>query len=152
MDGLGATAPTGSVTFLFSDVVGSTRLWTKDAVAMSTSLQVHDHIFTELIALFGGHIFSTAGDSFAAAFASARQAVRCAESLQNAVAQGDWHGGPPLLVRIGLHVGEAEERNGNYFGLSVNQAARVMAVAHGGQTLLTDEVRDAADITTTDLG
>lgn len=152
MDGLGAKAPTGNVTFLFSDVVGSTRLWSKDAVAMSASLQVHDRIFTELIALFGGHIFSTAGDSFAAAFPSARDAVRCAEEIQSAVAQDDWRGGPPLLVRIGLHLGEAEERNGNYFGLTVNQAARVMAVAHGGQTLLTDEVRDAADVTTTDLG
>ncbi len=152
MDSLGARAPTGRVTFLFTDVVGSTRLWTKDPGAMSVSLQVHDEMFNELIARYDGHIFATAGDSFAAAFASARDAVGCADALQCAVAEDNWRGGPPLLVRIGLHLGEAEERNGNYFGLTVNQAARVMAVAHGGQTLLTDEVRDAADVATTDLG
>ena len=154
MDSLVAKAPSERVTFLFSDVVGSTRLWTKDPAGMSVSLQVHDQLFTELIERFGGQIFSTAGDSFAAAFANARDAVECAGAMQHAVAQDDWRGGFPLLVRIGLHLGEAEERNGNYFGLTVNQAARVMAVAHGGQTLLTDEVRDAAEAeaATTDLG
>lgn len=152
MSGLAEKAPTGTVTFLFSDVVGSTRLWAKDPDAMSKSLQMHDKIFTELIAQFNGHVFATAGDSFAAAFSRASSAVDCAETIQLAVAQRDWQGGPSLSVRIGLHVGEAEERSGNYFGLAVNQAARVMAVAHGGQCLLTDGVRDAAGVATTDLG
>ena len=66
--------------------------------------------------------------------------------------RSDWGSWPAISVRIGLHLGEAEERDGNYFGPSVNQAARVMAVAHGGQCVLTDAVRDAAGITATDLG
>lgn len=152
MSGIANTAPTGMVTFLFSDVVGSTRLWARDPELMAASLRMHDAIFTDVIEGFDGHIFSTAGDSFAAAFSRASTAVDCAESLQRAVAGVDWHEGPALAVRIGLHVGETEERSGNYFGLAVNQAARVMAVAHGGQCLLTDGVRDAAGAATTDLG
>ncbi|HVA08764.1 MAG TPA: adenylate/guanylate cyclase domain-containing protein, partial [Acidimicrobiales bacterium] len=144
--------PTGTVTFLFSDVVGSTRLWAADPDAMSASLQVHDQIFTETIAKFDGHVFATAGDSFAAAFARSSSAVDCAVSLQNALADVDWGTWPRLSVRIGLHLGEAEERQDNYFGPNVNLAARVMAVAHGGQCVLTDGVRDSARIMTTDLG
>ena len=119
---------------------------------MSASLQVHDQIFTETIAKFDGHVFATAGDSFAAAFARSSSAVDCAVSLQNALADVDWGTWPRLSVRIGLHLGEAEERQDNYFGPNVNLAARVMAVAHGGQCVLTDGVRDSARIMTTDLG
>jgi len=144
--------PTGTVTFLFSDVVGSTRLWAQDSSAMATSLETHDAIFTEVISRHDGHIFSTAGDSFAAAFARASAAIECAEALQRAIQEADWGTGPALSVRIGLHVGEADERHGNYFGSAVNQAQRVMAVAHGGQCVLTDGVRDAAGVETTDLG
>jgi predicted ATPase/class 3 adenylate cyclase len=148
----GPQAPTGTVTFLFSDVVGSTRLWAKDPEAMSASLRIHDQTFVETIATFGGYVFANAGDSFAAAFARASSAVDCAEALQRALAEADWGMWPVLSVRIGLHVGEAEERDGSYFGLAVNRAARVMAVAHGGQCVLTDGVRDAAAMVTTDLG
>ena len=144
--------PSGTVTFLFSDVVGSTRLWAADAEAMSGALRIHDAIFTESIAEFGGHVFSTAGDSFAAAFDRASSAVGCAQRVQQQLSEAEWGSRPELLVRIGLHVGEAEERDGNYFGPVVNQAARVMAVAHGGQTVLTDGVRDAAGCATIDLG
>jgi predicted ATPase/class 3 adenylate cyclase len=152
MSGLEKRAPSGMVTFLFSDVVGSTRLWARDPDSMAIALRVHDEIFTRVIEESGGHIFSTAGDSFAAAFARASTAVECAEALQRAMAACDWRGGPALAVRIGLHLGETEERNGNYYGLAVSQAARVMAVAHGGQCLLTDGVRDAAGVVTIDLG
>lgn len=148
MEGL----PSGTVTFLFSDVVGSTRLWAADSDAMSASLRVHDGIFTEVISMFGGHVFSTAGDSFAAAFDRASAAVGCAGRLQERLSEADWGASPPLVVRIGMHVGEAEERDGNYFGPAVNQAARVMAVANGGQCLVTDGVRDAAGAVTKDLG
>ena len=148
----GSLAPTGTVTFLFSDVVGSTRLWAKDPEAMSASLRIHDQTFTETIAKFGGYVFSNAGDSFSAAFDRASSAVECAEAIQRALADIDWGSWPALSVRIGLHVGEAEERGGSYFGLAVNRAARVMAVAHGGQCVLTDGVRDAAAMVTTDLG
>jgi predicted ATPase/class 3 adenylate cyclase len=144
--------PTGTVTFLFSDVVGSTRLWAADPDAMSGSLRLHDQIFNETIAKYQGHVFSTAGDSFSIAFARASAAVECAEAIQRSMADVDWGTWPALSVRIGLHLGEAEEREANYFGPTVNHAARVMAVAHGGQCVLTDGVRDAAGISVTDLG
>ena len=144
--------PSGTVTFLFSDVVGSTRLWAADPEAMSASLRIHDQIFNETIAKYEGHVFSTAGDSFAAAFARASAAVECADAIQRSLGEVDWGSWPALSVRIGLHQGEAEERDANYFGPTVNQAARVMAVAHGGQTLLTDGVRDASGASVTDLG
>jgi predicted ATPase/class 3 adenylate cyclase len=144
--------PSGTVTFLFSDVVGSTRLWAADSDAMSAALRVHDEIFNETISKFHGHVFSTAGDSFAAAFARASEAVECAEVVQVALAEVDWGTWPTLTVRIGLHLGEAEERGNNYFGPTVNQAARVMAVGHGGQVVLTDAVRSAAGVSVTDVG
>ena len=144
--------PTGTVTFLFTDVVGSTRLWAADAEAMSASLRIHDQILHDTISKFSGHVFATAGDSFAAAFQRASAAVECAAAIQVSLGEIDWGSWPVISVRIGLHLGEAEERDGNYFGPPVNQAARVMAVAHGGQCVLTDGVRDAAGITATDLG
>lgn len=144
--------PTGTITFLFSDVVGSTRLWAANSEAMSASLRIHDQIFNDTIAKYEGHVFFTAGDSFAAAFARASAAVECAEAIQESLAEVDWGIWPPLSVRIGLHMGEAEEREDNYYGPTVNQAARVMAAAHGGQCVLTDGVRDASGIGVTDLG
>ena len=119
---------------------------------MSASLRIHDQVFNEIIAKYDGYVFSTAGDSFAAAFSRASAAVECAEAIQQSFGGLDWGSWPALSVRIGLHQGEAEERDHNYFGPTVNQAARVMAVAHGGQTLLTDGVRDAAGAAVTDLG
>jgi predicted ATPase len=119
---------------------------------MSASLRVHDQLFAETISKFSGYVFATAGDSFAAAFQRASAAIECAEAIQRALAAVEWGTGPALSVRIGLHVGEAEERDGNFFGPAVNQTARVMAVAHGGQCLLTDGVRDAARVAAADLG
>jgi predicted ATPase len=144
--------PTGTVTFLFSDVVGSTRLWAADAEAMSASLRIHDQIFRDAFSEFDGYVFATAGDSFAAAFARASAAVDCAEAIQAGLDRAEWGAWPALRVRIGLHVGEAEERDGNYFGPAVNQTARVMAIAHGGQVLMTAMVHHSAAVTATDLG
>ena len=136
--------PSGTITFLFTDVVGSTRLWAADPEAMSAALRVHDQILTDTVAKYEGHVFSTAGDSYAAAFARASAAVECADAVQQGLAGVDWGTWPALSVSIGLHQGEAEERDANYFGPAVNQAARVMAMAHGGQTVLSDGVRDAS--------
>ena len=80
-------APSGTLTFLFSDVVGSTRLWAADSEAMSASLRIHDRIFRDSISEHGGYVFATAGDSFAAAFARASAAVDCAEAIQAALAE-----------------------------------------------------------------
>ena len=144
--------PSGTVTFLFTDVEGSTRLWAADSDAMSASLQVHDRILRWAIESFGGYVFTTAGDSFAAAFARASDAVAAAAQAQRELAGAAWGSGPALRVRMGMHLGEAEERGGDYFGPVVNTAARVEAAGHGGQVLMTAAVRSTARAEATDLG
>ena len=143
--------PTGTVTFLFTDVEGSTRLWADDEDAMSRSLELHDDILRGAIGAAEGYVFTTAGDSFAAAFARASDAVRAATEAQARLAAAEWPG-PTLRVRIGIHVGEAEERAGDYFGTVVNTAARVEAAGHGGQILLTEQARAVAGVDAIDLG
>jgi predicted ATPase/class 3 adenylate cyclase len=152
MAGESPAVPSGTVTFLFSDVVGSTRLWAHDPSAMSQALRIHDQVFRDAIAAHHGYVFATAGDSFSAAFNRASSAVECATTIQVGLADVDWGDGPALTVRIGIHLGETEERDGNYFGSTLNLAARAMAVAHGGQCVLTEGVRDAAAVKATDLG
>ncbi|MEX0847767.1 MAG: adenylate/guanylate cyclase domain-containing protein [Ilumatobacteraceae bacterium] len=140
------------MTFLFTDVEGSTRLWAADTAAMSASLLVHDSIVRGAVVGNGGYVFATAGDSFAAAFGRASDAVRAATESQAALTDAAWPG-PELRVRMGLHLGEAEERGGDFFGPVVNTAARVEAAGHGGQVLITDAVRTAAAVAeVTDLG
>jgi hypothetical protein len=98
------------------------------------------------------YVFTTAGDSFAAALGQASDAVRAATESQLALTNASWSG-PELNVRMGLHLGEAEERGGDYFGPAVNTAARVEAAGHGGHVVITDAVRTAAGVTdATDLG
>lgn len=138
--------------FLLSDAVGSTRLWAADEDAMSASLLVHDQIVRDAIESNGGHVFGTAGDSFAAAFERASSSLRAAEQIHARLAGTEWPG-PELRVRIGIHLGEAEERDDNYLGPVVNTTARVENAAHGGQTLFTEAVRVAARVSgSTDLG
>lgn len=143
--------PTGTVTFLFTDVEGSTRLWAADETAMAASLRVHDDILRTAIEGSGGYVFTTAGDSFAAAFSRASDGAEAAITAQTGLAAADWPG-PELKVRMGLHVGEADERNGDYFGSTVSTAARVEAAGHGGQILMTEPVRAMAGVDTVDLG
>lgn len=143
--------PSGTVTFLFSDVEGSTKLWAGDASRMSASLRVHDAVLREAIGSCSGYVFTTAGDSFAAAFSRASDAVEAARLIQDELLSRDWPG-PVLRVRVGLHMGEAEERDGDYFGPVVNLASRVEAAGHGGQVLLTETVRASADVAAKDLG
>ena len=140
-----AGLPSGTVTFLFTDVEGSTRLWAADTEAMSASLLVHDAIVRDAIESNEGYVFATGGDSFAAAFTRASDAVSAAVAAQAALECADWPG-PALKVRVGLHQGEAEERQGDYFGPVVNIAARVGAAGHGGQTVVTEAVRAAARV------
>jgi len=124
-----AAAPSGVVTFLFTDVEGSTRLWETDADAMRAALAEHDAVLRNAIEAHDGFLFSHTGDGVAAAFASPRCAVDAA-----VVAQRDLE----LPVRMGLATGEAELRDGDYFGTVLNRAARVMAAGHGGQILIAD--------------
>ena len=118
---------------------------------MAASLAVHDTIIRGVIEAAGGYVFSTGGDSFAAAFSRSSDAVSAALKAQSELAAANWPG-PILRVRMGLHLGEADERGGDYLGPAVSTAARVAAAGHGGQVVLTDSVRMAARATTVDLG
>jgi predicted ATPase len=117
------------VTFLFTDIEGSTRRWEADAEAMRTALSEHDQVLQTAIEAHGGFLFSHTGDGVVAAFASPRSAVDAAVAAQRALG---------LPVRMGLATGEAELRDGDYFGTVLNRAARVMAAGHGGQILVAD--------------
>jgi predicted ATPase/class 3 adenylate cyclase len=128
-------APTGTVTFLFTDIEGSTRLWEAAPDAMGPALASHDQILRTAVEAYGGYIFAPGGDGFAAAFRRAGDAIGAALDAQAALGSVTWPEGAPVRVRMGLHTGVAEERDGNYFGPAVNRAARLMAVAHGGQVL-----------------
>jgi predicted ATPase/class 3 adenylate cyclase len=127
--------PSGTVTFLFTDIVGSTRLWEADPAAMSTALERHDLLLRSAIAEHGGRIFSTSGDGLAAAFARAGDALRAAVDAQAHIESEQWPHSAVIRVRMALHTGEVVERDGDYFGTAVNQAARIMALGHGGQIL-----------------
>src|SRR5262245_32904400 len=124
-----APAPSGVVTFLFTDIEGSTRRWEADADSMRAALLAHDEVLRTAIVKHEGFLFSHTGDGVVAAFASPRSAVDAAIAAQRAL---------ELPVRMGLATGEAELRDGDYFGAVLNRAARVMAAGHGGQVLLTD--------------
>jgi class 3 adenylate cyclase len=128
-------APTGTVTFLFTDIEGSTRLWQQDEAAMRAALSRHDELLRSALAEHGGAVFSSMGDGIAAAFAAASTAVRAALAAQRRLEAEVWPTATPIRVRMGLHTGEAEERDGDYLGTAVNRAARLMAVAHGGQVV-----------------
>lgn len=129
-------APSGTVTFLFTDIEESTRAWEVDPAAMAAALARHDAILRQGIAEHGGYVFSTAGDGLAAAFSRARDAVSAAKAIQERLGSELWPAEAPIRVRMGLHTGEAEEREGDYLGPAVNRAARIMALGHGGQVLL----------------
>ena len=127
--------PRGTIAFLFTDVEGSTRLWDEHDDDMDGALAAHDRILRDAIAAEAGYVFSTQGDAFAAAFDSAAAAARAAASIQLALAAHVWPGAADIKVRIGLHMGEAHERDGDYFGPTLNRTARIMSAAHGGQTV-----------------
>jgi predicted ATPase/class 3 adenylate cyclase len=129
------SGPSGTVTFLFTDIEGSTRLWQQDEVAMRAALSRHDELLRETVAEHDGVVFSSMGDGLAAAFASASGAVAAALAAQRLLEAEAWATATPVRVRMGLHTGEAEVRDGDYFGTAVNRTARLMAVGHGGQVL-----------------
>ncbi len=128
--------PTGIVTLLFTDVEGSTRLWEADPVAMAAALRRHDVILRTAVERAGGFVFKTVGDAFHAAFWTPQTAVVAAVDAQRALQSEAWPTSRPVLVRMGLHTGVCEERDNDYFGPTVNRAARLEAIAHGGQMLL----------------
>lgn len=139
--------PDGTLTFLFTDLEGSTRLWESHAEVMRSSLARHDALVREAIEGSNGYVFKTMGDAFCSVFATAGEALEAALNSQLALASEPWPVETPMRVRMALHTGAVESRDSDYFGPPVNRVARLLATAHGGQILLTlasyELVRDA---------
>ena len=134
-----ASAPvvgTGTLAFLFTDIAGSTRLWEDQPAAMADALARHDLILREAIELADGIVVKTTGDGLMAVFPTADEGVAASLAAQRALAATDWGETGPLHVRMALHAGDAERRGTDYFGPTINRTARLMAVGHGGQVLL----------------
>jgi predicted ATPase/class 3 adenylate cyclase/DNA-binding XRE family transcriptional regulator len=128
--------PSGTVTFLFTDIAGSTKLWEQHPQAMPSALARHDALLRQTITAHGGGVFKTVGDAVCAAFARAPDALTAALAAQRALQAEDWGAIGPLRMRVALHTGVADERAGDYFGPPLNRAARLLSAGHGTQTLL----------------
>src|ERR671916_372115 len=128
--------PTGTITFLFTDVEGSTKLWERHPAAMSQTLSHHDELIRNAVEALNGFVFKTVGDAFYAAFSTAAEAVEAAIDVQKSLLSEEWEETGPLKVRLALHTGTAEERGGDYFGPTLSRAARLLSAGHGGQVLL----------------
>jgi len=140
-----AKLPTGTVTLLFTDIEGSTRLLQRVGDAYVGLLDDHRRLLGESFGRHGGAIVDSEGDAFFVAFASAHDAVAAAADAQRALAGHDWHAEDEIRVRIGLHTGEPRVVEGRYVGLDVHHAARVMAAGHGGQVLVSETTRALLD-------
>ena len=153
-----ASPPTGTVTFLFTDIEGSTRMWERSPQAMQAALARHDEILKQATEQRGGYVFKTVGDAFCCAFPTATYALEAALDAQRLLLEERWAESTPLRVRMALHMGAAEERDGDYLGPPVNRVARLLSAAHGGQVLLSaathEMVRDQlpAGINLAELG
>ncbi len=127
--------PTGTVTFLFSDIENSTQLWEQYPLAMKPALAHHDAILHEAVLGNGGHVVKTTGDGVHAVFDAVADAASAALAAQHALSA--WQETEPVIrVRMGIHTGETELRDGDYYGSAVNRAARLMSIGHGGQVLV----------------
>lgn len=131
---------TGTVTFLFTDIEGSTALWEQDAPRMSQALAAHDALVRNAVESHCGTVVKMTGDGMHAVFEDAPCALAATLELQQAIADLATTCGVPLCVRCGLHVGMVERRDNDYFGSTVNRAARIMDAAHGGQVLLSQAI------------
>jgi predicted ATPase/class 3 adenylate cyclase len=129
-------APGGGLsTFLFTDIEGSTRLWEEHAPAMGEALALHDQLLRAAVEGHGGTVIKTTGDGMLAVFARPTGAVEAAIDGQRALRDASWGQTGPLRVRMALHAGAAEMRDGDYFGPSLNRVARILAIGHGGQII-----------------
>jgi len=134
--------PSGTVTFLFTDIEGSTERWEHHREAMKAGLTRHDDLLGNAITANGGYIFKKMGDAYCAAFRTAPDAVRAAIAAQQALSKEDFSAVNGLRVRMALHTGYAEERDHDYFGPSVNRASRLLSIGHGGQMLVSAAASD----------
>lgn len=150
--------PTEMVTFLFTDIEGSTRLWEQFPEAMRQSLARHDALLSGAITRWNGVVFNTMGDGFCAAFSEAGNALGAALDIQRALRVEAWGATGPLRVRVALHIGPVEPRDGDYFGPTTNRADRLLDAGYGGQILLSEAMQEQVraalppDVTLCDLG
>jgi len=128
--------PAEPLTFVFADLESSTRLWERFPDAMKGAIERHDEILRGAVNGAGGRVVKITGDGLMAVFSSAWDAVAASLKAQSALQAEAWGETGPLRVRMGIHVGEAQQRAGDFYGLPVNRTARIMAAAHGGQVLL----------------
>ena len=136
-----AELPTGTLTFLFTDLERSTGLWEEHPEAMKQALSRHDEILRGAVEAHQGHVVKTTGDGVHAVFASAHEALGACLDAQRTLETEPWpESTGPLRSRMGVHAGEAELRDGDYYGSTVNRAARLMAVANAGQVLVSESV------------
>ena len=143
----GERLPTGTVTFFFSDIVDSTPLWERYPEEMKTALAKHDAILKETIASNHGQIIKSTGDGVHSVFATAIDAIHAAIETQRAIRESTAffeNLGLSLSIRIGMHTGEAELRDGDYYGQALNRSQRIMSIAHGGQILVSDTTAQVA--------
>jgi len=138
------TQERGALTFVFSDIVGSTRLWSEHPADMESALSVHDEITSKVVERNGGRVFKHTGDGAAAVFIAAGAAIDASAQLVEALEEETWPTPDPIRVRVGVHSGGAHERGGDFFGTSVSRAARIMDAAHPGQILVSAAAAELA--------
>jgi predicted ATPase/class 3 adenylate cyclase/Tfp pilus assembly protein PilF len=151
--------PSGTVTFLYTDIEGSTKRWEQHPAIMKAAVERHDALLREAIAAGGGYVFRTMGDAFCASFPTAKQALTAAVAAQFALFAEPWREEiAPLRVRMALHSGTGEVRDGDYIGRPLNRVARLLAVGSGGQILISRTTHELvgealpADVVLRDLG
>ena len=152
--------PSGTVTFLFTDIENSTPLWEKFPESMKSALAKHDSVLKDAIETNSGQIIKTTGDGVHAVFSTVMDAVNASIDAQNEFQTSERANSSevPLRVRMGIHTGEAELRDGDYYGGALNRAARIMSIGHGGQILISDVTLQVAQehlpkaVSTLDLG
>ena len=128
--------PSGTVTFAFTDIEGSTQRWEADRVAMQLAVRRHETLVRSAIEQHRGYVFKTVGDGVCASFARPADALAAMHDAQRALAAEDFSALDGLPVRAAIHTGTAEERDGDYFGSALNRVARLLAIGHGGQVLV----------------
>jgi class 3 adenylate cyclase len=145
--------PTGTLSFLFCDIEGSTRLLTRLGDAYRAVHDSHQRVLRQTWQIHGGQEVSTEGDSFFVVFASASRALQAAADAHRSLAAARWPEAVDVKIRIGIHTGTAIRIDGGFLGLDVNRAARIAAAGHGGQTLVSEAAGELPDnLRLTDLG
>ncbi len=134
--------PTGTLTFLFTDIEGSTRLWENHPDTMRVALERHDSLLHKIIVENNGVVFKVIGDAFCAVFTLASDALKACLDAQLAIQAEAWATPIPIKVRMGLNTGAVEQRDNDYFGAPLNRVARLLSLGHGGQVLLSNVTQE----------